>query len=145
MRALRPISLFFAVFCSVSWSANAQTSPNRAGQGTTELAWLVSEKRPLSDSTSQATPPSPPTERRAPVSFALHRQADAVLLHLKDKRNYISLRISSPTGQEVQSITQTNLSGGFYELALPSRSANPGLYLLKLIVNHEVITFSTTL
>ncbi|MGB3777096.1 MAG: hypothetical protein WA960_01960 [Tunicatimonas sp.] len=103
------------------------------------------EEPPLDDPVSSATPSLPPVRRSANASFVLHHQADAVLLHLKDERNYVTLQVMSATGLVVQTNTQAHLSGGFHELTLLNRPTKPALYVLRLVINQEVVTFSTVL
>ena len=141
MRILRPFPLFFAILC-FAWSAHAQTEPNRDAP---RIAWLALEEPPSDNPVLQTTPLVPPVRRSADASFVLHHQADAVLLHLKNERNYVTLEVMSATGQVVQSTTRVDLSGGFHELTLPNRSAEPAFYVLRLVINQEVVTFSTTL
>ena len=110
------------------------------------MTWLALEEPPPGDPVSPATPALPPTRRRfANASFVLHHQADAVLLHLKDERNYVTLQVMNATGLVVQTTTGADLSGGFHELTLMNRSAEPALYVLRLIINQEVVTFSAIL
>ena len=67
-----------------------------------------------------------------------------MLLHLKDERNYVALQVMSATGQVVQT-ANADLSGGFHELTLLDRSSEPALYVFRLIINQEVVTFSAIL
>ena len=109
------------------------------------MTWLALEEPPPGNPISPATPALPPTRRRfANASFVLHHQADAVLLHLKDERNYVTLQVMNTTGLVVQT-TRADLLGGFHELTLIDRSDEPALYVLQLIINQEVITFSAIL
>ena len=109
------------------------------------MTWLALEEPPPGDPVSPATPALPPTRRRfANASFVLHHQADAVLLHLKDERNYVTLQVMNATGLVVQT-TRADLLGGFHELILMNRSTRPALHAFRLIINQEVITFSAVL
>ena len=144
MRIFRPIPLLFAFLCS-AWSAHAQTNVGQSGKNAPRVAWLTLGEPPLGNPVSPATPSLPPVRRSANASFVLHHQADAVLLHLKDERNYVTLQVMSTTGLVVQTTTKADLSGGFHELTLLNRSAKPALYVLRLIINQEVVTFSAVL
>ncbi len=68
-----------------------------------------------------------------------------MLLHLTDERNHVALRVTDLTGKVVQNDARTNVSGGFYEILLANGPAVPTLYVLKLIINQEVVTFRATL
>jgi hypothetical protein len=143
MRIFRPTILLFALCCS-AWSARAQTNVSQLGSAP-RIAWLALEE-PSPDDSVLPTPALPPIRQQlANASFALHHRADAVLLHLKDERNHVTLQVMSATGFVVQTTTRVDLSGGFHELILPNPSAKPALYALRLIINQEVITFSTVL
>ncbi len=144
MRIFRPIPLFLAIFCS-AWSVYAQTNAGQSSREAPKIAWLAMEEPPLDDPISSARPSLPPVRQSANASFVLHHQADAVLLHLKDERNYVTLQVMSATGRVVQATTRADLSGGFHELTLLNRSAKPALYVLRLIINQEVVTFSAVL
>ena len=67
-----------------------------------------------------------------------------MLLHLKDERNYVTLQVMSAVGQVVQT-SSADLPNGFHELVLLDRSAEPALYVLRLIINQEIVTFSAVL
>lgn len=143
MRIFRPIPLFFAILCSASWSARAQADTHQPSSP--KLVWLALGNQPKEDTTTQTPLSLPTTHSLTSSSFVLHHQADAVLLHLKGEHNYVKLQVMSALGQVLQTTTQANLSGGFHELTLLSSSAEPTLYVLRLVINQEVITFSATL
>jgi hypothetical protein len=140
MRVFQKVSLFFINFL-VGWSASAQTAALPPERNPTEIAWVA----PANESSSgPAVRTSPPVSSAATsltsASFVLHHQGDAVLLHLKDERNYVTLEVINAAGQVVQTITQANLSGGFHELTLRIPPATLSAY--RLIINQEVTVFS---
>ncbi len=143
MRTLRLILLFLVIFCSVSWSVRAQSDP--AQSSASEVIWLALGADSPDDPSARTTLPLPARRAATDASFVLHHQADAVLLHLKNERNYVALQVMSATGQVIQATTHTNLSGGFHELTLLNSPTEPTFYVLRLIINQEVIAFSATL
>lgn len=145
MCTLRVIPPFFAAFYSIIWSAAAQTGYEQTNRPRAESVWLVLAEQPTSGVPLNAF--SSQTVENAPIisSFAFHRQADALLLHLKNERNQVRLQVTDIVGNAAQISTYVNLSGGFYELPLLPRSDKPTLHVLKLIINQEVVRFHATL
>ncbi|MGB3850107.1 MAG: hypothetical protein WA958_09085 [Tunicatimonas sp.] len=135
MRYLKKVSLLF-ISCFVGWSANAQQSERHLA----EMAWVTPASEPSPDPVVRPPRTSSTATSLTSASFVLHHQGDAVLLHLKDKRNHVTLQVINAAGQVMQTTTQTNLTSGFHELTL--RVPPSTLCALRLIVNQEVTVFS---
>ena len=146
MRVSTKIVLLFTAFSAVAWSATGQNGVDSSGQPLSATAWLVPTEPPLRNPAQQASSaPSRSNSSLTGTSFRLHHEGDALLLHLTDKRNHVTLRVTDLTGKVVQTDARINVSGGFYEIPLANGPTVPTLYVLKLIINQEVVTFRATL
>lgn len=141
MRVFQKTLLLFVSGCFVGWSANAQTIARQSGGYLAEIAYSVPASKPLgSPETRTPHSVSLAASSVASASFVLHHQGDAVLLHLKDRRNHVMLQVINAAGQVVQTTTHINLSSGFHELSLDTPPST--LCAFRLIVNQEVSVFS---
>lgn len=141
MRIFQKALLFFASGCLTGWSATAQTATRQSGSYLAEIARSAPASVPSADGGARTPRPvSLATSPAATASFVLHHQGDAVLLHLKDERNHVTLEVINAGGRVVQTITQVNLSSGFHELTLRTPLSTLSAY--RLIINQEVTVFS---
>ena len=77
----------------------------------------------------------------ATASFAFHRHASSVLLHLKKDHNQVTLQVINAVGNTVQFSSEENLPGGFYELPVLDPWLPSGIYMVKMVINEHVSTF----
>ena len=134
-------TFIFAVV-SVLAQSNAYAQSSKSGDN---IAMLPTEAQPLTpeDYTAAMLSSSLSVEQPSAASFTLHRQDASILLHLKTHQNQVVVHITNAVGNVVQILSEENISGGFYELPILNKQTKPGIYVVKLIINEQVVTFQT--
>ena len=133
--------IIFMALALRSLSISAQSSSDIENK----LAVMSSAVHAL-DSSEQMllSRPLPATSEKVSVaSFTVHRQKSSLLLHLRQAHNKVELQVINSMGDVVQTTSPDDISSGFYELPVLSQPHEPGLYVVKLVVNERVIMFRT--
>lgn len=105
---------------------------------------LLSTDIPARDSGAYAPPPPVyETKQAAAASFTLLPQENSFLLHLKSDHNHVTMLVIDSVGDIVQTVSPDAATGGFYELPVLDGPHEPGLYVIKLVINEQVVTFRT--
>ena len=121
--------------------AQARQDTQSSGSAESRIAMLATDSKSL-NSEEYATAQSSatlPTGQILTNSFALHRQKNSLLLHLKDDHNQVSLQVTNAVGSIVQTSAK-NFTSGFYELPILNDRVAPGIYVIKLVINEQTIT-----
>ena len=145
---IEKVILFIAVFLGGVLPVLAQSHeptpppPNFRTQALSGIAQLVSVEEYIT-ATQVSSSSLPPVERLPAGSFTLHRQKASLLLHLKDNHNQVALQVTNAVGNIVQTSPEIYSAGGFYELSILSNHSESGIYVVKLIVNEQVVIFRT--
>ena len=137
------IALLLILFLGGARSVSAQSDQREQPLSlNNNLALLPTEVRSLrSEEYVIASTSSPATQQSASgVLLTRYYQQASLLLHLKDNRR-VALRVTNAVGNVVQTSFETTFARGFYELPLLRDYSKAGIYVIKLVIDDQAVTF----
>ena len=138
------VILFFIVLGGSPCFLFAQSTQSALSLNYSDNILLVEEAAIRTEEIATATPSSMSTNKSpSTILFKQYHQTNALLLHLTEDHQRVSLQVTNAVGNVVQHSPKTTLAKGFYELPILYNHTKAGIYVVKIVIDDQVATFRT--